>query len=473
VEESGFTLIELVVTLTIIAIVFTSGAYVMYSGLKAYSAARQRSVFIEIANGELEAMRSIPYDDAGVASSDPNLSSAYNDPTSGKFEGRNAVILSSGSPLPAVTTVTSSDIDGVVVPYTVRRWVTWVGKDGGTAQDLKRLALQVEWTESSGATRSYRLTSTRYPGGQGPATVTGNSAPVAVLSGSPTSGNLNLTVAFDASMTLDADGDTISYDFDFGDGFSVTGSASPLVSHTYTVGGNYVARVTATDTNGASSSATQPIQVLDPSGSAPVAVATNTPTSGVAPLVVSFSAAGSSDPDNDIASYSWNFGDGNTGSGVTVNHTYANAGTFVATLTVTDAGGRSSTATVSTTTTPLTCSVTSGQFTNNGLVNRVVVASSNRKPNERTFTFAAQTNTACTSLTGRITIDGGEFEVPLLLQSTAGGVKQWSGTGSVAANDSLPTGCNQTGTFIATAGAATTYPLSFSYKVYTSAAPCA
>jgi PKD repeat protein len=41
----------------------------------------------------------------------------------------------------------------------------------------------------------------------------------------------------------------------------------------------------------------------------PVAVASGTPTSGIAPLVVNFSSNGSNDPDGSISSYSWNFGD--------------------------------------------------------------------------------------------------------------------------------------------------------------------
>ncbi|MFZ5376121.1 MAG: PKD domain-containing protein [Patescibacteria group bacterium] len=71
----------------------------------------------------------------------------------------------------------------------------------------------------------------------------------------------------------------------------------------------------------------------------PVASATATPTSGNIPLEVSFDASASNDPDGNIVSYSWNFGDGSTGSGVTTSHTYTQAGSFTATLTVTDNDG--------------------------------------------------------------------------------------------------------------------------------------
>ena len=78
----------------------------------------------------------------------------------------------------------------------------------------------------------------------------------------------------------------------------------------------------------------------------PTAVASAAPTSGTAPLAVSFSGATSSDSDGTIASYSWVFGDGGTGSGVAPSHTYQNAGNYTAVLTVTDSQGATGTASV-------------------------------------------------------------------------------------------------------------------------------
>lgn len=60
---------------------------------------------------------------------------------------------------------------------------------------------------------------------------------------------------------------------------------------------------------------------------------------------VIFDASGSS-PSGAIVSYAWNFGDGQTGSGVTVQHTYALFGTYLVTLTTTDNLSRTSSATV-------------------------------------------------------------------------------------------------------------------------------
>ncbi|PTL81493.1 glycoside hydrolase family 44 protein [Vitiosangium sp. GDMCC 1.1324] len=78
----------------------------------------------------------------------------------------------------------------------------------------------------------------------------------------------------------------------------------------------------------------------------PVAQATATPSSGTAPLVVGFSGTGSTDPEGHLVAYAWNFGDGQQGTGPTVSHTYSQPGTYTATLTVTDDGGATSSATV-------------------------------------------------------------------------------------------------------------------------------
>jgi PKD repeat protein len=69
------------------------------------------------------------------------------------------------------------------------------------------------------------------------------------------------------------------------------------------------------------------------------------PYSGVAGTAISFSGAGSSDPQGQTLTYAWNFGDGATGTGVSPNHAYAAAGSYTVTLTVTDTSGLMGTAT--------------------------------------------------------------------------------------------------------------------------------
>jgi len=64
------------------------------------------------------------------------------------------------------------------------------------------------------------------------------------------------------------------------------------------------------------------------------------------PLQVAFSSAGSKDPDGTIVAYGWSFGDGGTAAGATATHTYGNAATYIATLTVTDNQGATATSSV-------------------------------------------------------------------------------------------------------------------------------
>jgi glucose/arabinose dehydrogenase len=82
--------------------------------------------------------------------------------------------------------------------------------------------------------------------------------------------------------------------------------------------------------------------------STPVAVASATPTSGVSPLTVNFSSAGSNDPGGSPLKYFWEFGDGTTSDAPNPSHTYspATTKTFTAKLTVTNDQGSSASATV-------------------------------------------------------------------------------------------------------------------------------
>ena len=79
---------------------------------------------------------------------------------------------------------------------------------------------------------------------------------------------------------------------------------------------------------------------------APVADAGGPYSALVGELVV-FEGSGSFDLDGTIVTYEWDFGDGSTGSGVAPDHVYLSAGLYVVSLTVTDDGGLSDTATSS------------------------------------------------------------------------------------------------------------------------------
>jgi len=75
-----------------------------------------------------------------------------------------------------------------------------------------------------------------------------------------------------------------------------------------------------------------------PSNQPPTAMFTSSCTG----LSCSFNASGSSDVDGSIVSYTWSFGDGATGSGVTASRTYSTGGTYSVGLTVQDDHGATS-----------------------------------------------------------------------------------------------------------------------------------
>ncbi len=127
---------------------------------------------------------------------------------------------------------------------------------------------------------------------------------------------------------------------DFGDGTSdsITGIMAPVGTFTkiYASPGTYVVTGTAYDytlnTSGSDTATARVYAVLD-------ATFTADPTSGIAPLDVVFTGTIS----GGLSPYSWSldFGDGSTPqtgttTSINVSHTYATAGTYMATLTVTD-----------------------------------------------------------------------------------------------------------------------------------------
>ena len=158
--------------------------------------------------------------------------------------------------------------------------------------------------------------------------------PTAVINVTPgTTGTEPFTVIFDAYGSTDDRG-IASYAWDFGDG--TTASGVMPAAHTYT-SGTYFVKLTVTDYFGNVGIALETITVGE--AAAPTAVINVTPsTTGIAPFTVYFDASQSSGCCS-IVSYSWNFGDTETDTGITTSHEYTTAGTYVVILTVTDSNG--------------------------------------------------------------------------------------------------------------------------------------
>lgn len=140
-----------------------------------------------------------------------------------------------------------------------------------------------------------------------------------------------LAVDFDGAGSSDPDGTIASYAWDFGDGETGTG-VSP--SHTYAAAGSYSVKLTVTDDRGGKHTATRAVAVTRVNQKPEAAFAVSQDE-----LAIGVDASGSTDPDGTIASYAWDFGDGDSGTGKTATHTYAEAGTYTVRLTVTDNDG--------------------------------------------------------------------------------------------------------------------------------------
>ncbi|MFK3983904.1 PQQ-dependent sugar dehydrogenase [Micromonospora sp. NPDC050397] len=98
--------------------------------------------------------------------------------------------------------------------------------------------------------------------------------------------------------------------------------------------------------NGDANSALYRFDYIAGGNRAPTAVASANRTSGAAPLAVTFSSAGSSDPEGSALTYSWAFGDGTTSTAANPTKTYTANGTYTATLTVRDPAGATGSASV-------------------------------------------------------------------------------------------------------------------------------
>ncbi len=174
--------------------------------------------------------------------------------------------------------------------------------------------------------------------------VTPNQTPSASFSVNNSSGIAPLTVNFDASASIDSDGTIDSYSWDFGNGETDTGITP---SYIFNTPGVYTVSLTIMDNEGESDTTTTNISVSAIGSQLPTAVFSATPLSGIAPLAVDFDASASTDPDGNITAYSWDFGDGNSETGVTTSHTFDTQGIYNVTLTVTD--NNNNTASVTTT----------------------------------------------------------------------------------------------------------------------------
>ncbi|MCI5181295.1 MAG: PKD domain-containing protein [Candidatus Electrothrix sp. AW1] len=161
-----------------------------------------------------------------------------------------------------------------------------------------------------------------------------NAAPEPVITASSFVVAANVPVNLRGDKSRDVDGKITLYRWNFGD--STAEQAGKQVSHVYTQPGLYTLRLTLEDDSGVSNAqqfTEQQVRVNAP----PKPVITMPQL--VNTSEVTFDAAASSDADDKIIAYTWDFGDGSTAQGVTVSHLYPLPGRYTVQLKVTDASG--------------------------------------------------------------------------------------------------------------------------------------
>jgi PKD repeat protein len=145
--------------------------------------------------------------------------------------------------------------------------------------------------------------------------------------------NLPLTFAVQAS---DPDGGSLAgYYWNFGDS-TTSATQNGTVTHTYAAVGTYNLTITVVDNEGASSSASWAIAVLENNNTPPYAYFTVYPANPQVGEWVLFDGSSSYDPDGWIAAYQWDLGDGTFSNGTSVLYAYPASGVYTARLTVYD-----------------------------------------------------------------------------------------------------------------------------------------
>jgi outer membrane protein assembly factor BamB len=145
------------------------------------------------------------------------------------------------------------------------------------------------------------------------------------------------------TVATDPDGDSVAIRFAWDDGdtsdwsFFVASAETVSLSHSWQTGGTYAIRAQAKDKYNAVSNWSDPFEITIIANRAPNPPATPTgPSQGRKDSVYTFSTV-TTDPDGDAVCYRFAFGDGDTsdwtnwvqsGTPVTINHSYQNSGTY-------------------------------------------------------------------------------------------------------------------------------------------------
>ncbi len=158
--------------------------------------------------------------------------------------------------------------------------------------------------------------------------------PVAVISTDRQRGYPPLRITFDGSGSQGVESSIVSYRWDFDDGVT---AETATAAHTFEEKGVHNVVLTVTDSDGLIGSTAKAIHVLN---RVPHADFRISPFGAPRDYPVQFDASESYDPDGEIVSYHWDFGDGASAEGMNVEHIFPQQQTeYMVTLTVIDEDG--------------------------------------------------------------------------------------------------------------------------------------
>ena len=234
----------------------------------------------------------------------------------------------------------SSDPDGTIVEY------QWDYENDGTVDETTTVPqinhlyntagihpARVRVVDNDGAAAEYVT----------PVEVIANIAPLAMISADVSTGLPGLELELSASGSSDEDGTIAKFEWDWdSDGvFDFDSATVNVVSHVYPVSGNYFPAVRVTDNEGGFGTASVTEEIVVNLGPSPALTADV--TLGGDPLVVTFDASASSDPDGEVTWYEWDW-DGNgtrdaQGGNPSPVHIFYDPGIYSTMLRVTDDDG--------------------------------------------------------------------------------------------------------------------------------------
>jgi PKD repeat protein len=218
-----------------------------------------------------------------------------------------------------------------------------------------------------------------------------------------------------------------SYSWNFGDGAI---AATAVAYHMFSLAGTYNALLTATDLSGKTAQSSVTATIILPS---PLTANAGASVSGYVGQTLTFkgSASGGVQP----YAYAWSFGDGDSAIGATATNVYANSGTYIVKLTVTDYLGVSIQSSTNATILPTPLAANAGApvsgYTGKSL-NFAASVSGGTTPYKYSWDFG-DGGTASTAIASHVYAGAGTYQVTLTITDASGSVAKANTTATITA----------------------------------------